>query len=237
MIKLEITPPSLIEFKTLDLIHDGIINGLSKAGMNSDELIGHKSRHWNFGVQTSRKKTRNRDSVNLEKLIISSPDPMVTNFILKLNVDNIRKIKNETNEMLSMNGSKIRVLNRPNFDILQEQATFSMISPMIITNKNTKKHYIDITEISDDLSKIVNNNLSKVFDEEFNLDVSYDKFYVRSNNQKKSICWKYINGKRIVFPGILVPIHVSGPNEQIEKLWFTGIGEKTRSGFGCLRLI
>ncbi len=44
------------------------------------------------------------------------------------------------------------------------------------------------------------------------------------------------SGKTVFVIGMNAPLVLSGSEEDLRFAWYTGIGEKTRNGFGCIGL-
>ena len=98
---------------------------------------------------------------------------------------------------------------------------FRLLSPLLI--KNNKKWLTDISD--QQLSDVVNKRLSILFDRDIALDVK------QLQTQKPTLIHLKENAFVI---GMRPLLRIDGDEHDIALAYHSGIGEKTRNGFGCL---
>ena len=115
---------------------------------------------------------------------------------------------------------------------------FLMLSPLAISKKGVKpKRWIkNLKDV--DLSGAINYRLGKQADREVKLNCQPDSLYVRANPEH-SVLVKLKsgdgpNGKFVI--GMQAPIVMSGSEDDLRLAWYSGVGQSTRNGFGCLGL-
>ncbi|RKZ38602.1 MAG: CRISPR-associated protein Cas6, partial [Gammaproteobacteria bacterium] len=80
--------------------------------------------------------------------------------------------------------------------------------------------------------------LSRLAGREIKLQVQPDSLYIRINPDHSVLVPMKLmrNGKTVFVIGMNAPLVLSGSEEDLRFAWYTGIGEKTRNGFGCIGL-
>lgn len=112
----------------------------------------------------------------------------------------------------------------------------AMGSPFVLSHKRDggEKRWIeDLKQV--DLSAAFSSGLSRRHSREINLQVSVDSFTLAADSRRSAIVPVRQSGSRkVTFPGFFLNFQISGSKDDLEAAYFSGIGEKTRYGFGMI---
>ena len=220
-----------------DLIHDALINAWIAADADKDDIIGHLAKPWTFAPLGWH---RGHTGV-AHGLVISTADIGLARVLSRLDPAQIVKRRWDT---ASINFASACVQIEPD-PILPQQNRLAclMLSPLVIhddshTGKGKRWHK-NLNVLGEDLSSIINRKLSFVAGREVRLNISPDSLYLRANPQHSVLVnlKTFKDGRKSFVIGMQTPLLLEGNEYDLRLAWYAGIGEKTRSGFGCLGLI
>ena len=236
MLRIRLTLPRRITAQTYthqDLIHDAIINGLEAAGCNASDLIGLNARLWTFAPIG----WHNGHQGWVHSLIISTSDLDITRALTRLKPETINQ-RRWNGETLSFAGAQLNIEPDPMFP-QQTQLACLLLSPLVLqakqgTSKQWCKNLGDL-----DLSEIISRKLSAKAGRPIQLTIQPDALYLRANSKHSVLVnlKQLPNGQKSFVIGMQAPLLIQGSEDDLRFAWYTGIGEKTRNGFGCLGLL
>ncbi len=220
-------------FHHQDLLHDALINAWIAAGANREWVIGSEAHSWTFAVLG-----RHRGNIGrAHSLVIATSDHELSLILQKLDPETVRYARASTQEMVSFAGA----------DVLPEQDPIPpgkgvlgclMLSPLVVSDRNgDKRRWItDLRKV--DLAVVINRRLSRLAGRSINLVAQADDLYLRANPKHSVLVSlkRMQNGSHAFVIGMQAPLVLAGSEEDLRFAWYSGIGEKTRNGFGCLGL-
>lgn len=228
---------SLQQYDHQDLIHDAIVNALIAAGAESNDVIGHQARPWSFAPLGWHRKHMGF----AHGLVVTTPDPQLAQILSR--IDPAQVVKRRWDQGF-VNFSAARVQLEPDPVLPQQnQLGCLLLSPIVLQNHELpgkgKRWHTDLSQLNETLSDTLNRKLSFVAGREVALQVSPDSLYLRAN-PKHSVLVNlkvFKDGRKSFVIGMQAPLLLQGSEEDLRLAWYAGIGEKTRSGFGCLGLL
>lgn len=247
MLRIRMTLPKSAEvhYRYSDILHDALINAWDAAGATSEQVCDMSALPWNFAALGSH--THHENSVHT--LIVSTPDPTLASFLQRFKPEDVYYTRAKTAEHVDFTGAEIMTEKEVDFSgarIMVEEAPIFpkqnalgvlMLSPLVIstqTSKKKKRWYRHLGEF--DLSAAINQRLSRLAGRETKLKVYPDSLHLRCMPDHSVLVPIKKNEKgNIVFViGMSAPLVLMGPEEDLRFAWYAGLGEKTRSGFGCI---
>ena len=235
-IRLQLPKGEEQHYDHLDLIHDALINGLTAAGADSSDLIGHQAKPWTFAPLGWH---RGHKGV-VHSLIISTSDPKLSGVLSRIDPAQIVKRRWDSH---SVNFSQAQVQLVPD-PILPGQRHLGcvLLSPLVLQDHTkagkNKYWHSDLNALRETLSATLNRKLSFTARREVNLQAHPDSLYLRANPEHSVLVNLKVfkNGQKSFVIGMQAPLLLEGSEEDLRLAWYAGMGEKTRSGFGCLGL-
>ncbi len=237
MFRIRMTLPKRrdVGYKNMDILHDAIVNAWICSGADPEQITGHQASPWNFAPLGWRRRQESR----VHTLIISTPDPALSGFMKKIKCRDVTYARAKTAELVDFSGAEICVEHDP---VAPGQTGLGvlMLSPLAIShiNKGKKGHrwHSNLNEVN--LSSAINHRLSRLAGREVSLEVHADRLYLRANPRHDVLIpvKAFPNGKRAFVIGMKAPLVLQGNDNDLRLAWYAGIGEKTRSGFGCVGL-
>jgi len=243
MLRIELILDKPIRLYGADILKDCIINGLENTGIiPASDLIGRESRHISFGAEITTKKDLNGNYLEYTKrVIIQSIDPLVSDALNLLDVQNLIKAIPFIGGYFSLQGARKYIIDYPEQD--SDIVKCYQITPMFLSaGRNSNGNGLKIIPDNEELSRYISHSLSKKVGKEISLSISPDKLYVRGRNDGFSLL-KYRqvrispNGKLVARPGLIFPYELIGTPESIKLAWYAGIGGRNKLGFGIMDLI
>lgn len=237
-IRLQLSKEEVLQsYDHYDLLHDALVNALIFAGADSSELIGHQAKPWTFAPLGWHRGHQGL----AHGLVVSTSDAGLARILSRLEPSQVVKRRGAT---ASINFTKAKVLLDPD-PLLPNQTQLAclMLSPLVLHDENyTGKHkrwHSNLTYLSENLGQIINRKLSFIAKRAVQLSVNPDTLYLRANPQHSVLVnLKTFADKRKSFViGMQAPLLLEGSEDDLMLAWYAGIGEKTRSGFGCLGLV
>lgn len=219
------------QYSHYDLLHDALINAWIDAGASPDMVIGFEAFQWNFAALGYHK---NKDGY-AHTLVVSTPSQILAEVLRNMDVAAIRKMRGHSGETVNFAGATIST----DADMIPPQQgimNMLLLSPVLIQDRSQQKKrwYKNFNDV--DLAAAVNHRLSRLANRSVNLMIQPDSLYLRAN-PKHSVCVNlkhFSNGRKSFVIALQAPLVLAGSEEDLRLAWYAGIGEKTRSGFGCL---
>ena len=232
-IRLRLPKAGWVSYRHLDLIHDAIINGLIAAGASAEQVIGTTARPWNFATLGFHHQHEGRT----HGLIVSTPDQALAEILAGIDPTAIRYARASTGELCDFGDATVEPVEQP---FLPESTPMGVLalSPIAISDRTTKRKQWQTNFDEFDLSAAVNARLSRIAGRPVELSVQADSLYLRANPKHSVLVStkRMKNGRSVFVIGMQAPLVLAGSREDLLQAWYTGIGEKTRNGFGCIGL-
>lgn len=224
-----------VRYQYLDIIHDALIAAWLAAGAKTEDVYGHTAKPWTFAALGWNKK-QDRESYNfVQRLVISTPSPELAKHLLNITPEMIKYARVSTLESVNFELADIQAEPDP---ILPQQSIFAALclSPFALSYRNQqgRRWHQYLNEC--DLNTAINTRLSRLAGRKINLDIQADSLYLRSTpDHSRLVPFKKDKRGRVGFViGMSAPLVLQGSEEDLRFAWYAGIGEKNRSGFGCL---
>jgi CRISPR-associated endoribonuclease Cas6 len=227
----------LQQYDHYDLIHDALINAWIAAGADSSEVIGHHAKPWTFA---SLGWHHGHIGV-AHGLVISTVDAGLARTLSRLDPAQVTKRRWDA-ASINFAAASVRIEPDP---ILPQQTQLGclMLSPLVLHDENHtgkgKRWYQNLSALGANLSSIINRKLSFMAGRDVQLRISPDFLYLRANPQHSVLVSlkSFKDGRKNFVIGMQAPLLLEGSEDDLRMAWYAGIGQKTRSGFGCLGLL
>ena len=232
--KLQLPKGEQAEFTHQDLVHDALINAMTKAGASIDDVLGYKAEPWTFAALGRSRKSKR----SIHTIVVSSPSSKLEEFLKQLKTEDVRYARAKTGEMLDFSKAA-KFFEQDPIPPGGGIMGVLMLSPLAISEKGVQpKRWIKKMD-QVDLGPALNLRLTKIAKRPVNLKFEPDSLYVRANPEH-SVLVKFKSGKskngQFVI-GMNAPMVLSGSEEDLRMAWYSGLGEKTRIGFGLIGLV
>lgn len=227
----------LQQYDHLDLIHDALINAWIAAGANNSEVIGHQAKPWTFAPLGWH-----RGHIGVTHgLVISTADARLAHILSRLDPAQVFKRRWDA-ASINFAAASVRIEPDP---ILPQQTQLGclMLSPLVLHDENhtgkSKRWHQNLSDLGANLSLIINRKLSFMAGRDVQLRISPDPLYLRANSQHSVLVNLKASkdGRKSFVIGMQAPLLLEGNEDDLRLAWYAGIGEKTRSGLGCLGLL
>lgn len=222
-------------YRNLDILHDALVNAWTEAGASSDMVVGRGARHWHFATLGGRRQGHNV----AHTLVVGTPDPDLAQCLLHLRPAKVAHARARTAEAVDF--KRAAVIPDPD-PVAPGHATIGivMLSPLVISRKEGKyagpRWHGNLDGL--DLAGAVNKRLSRLAARPVQLSIEPDTLYLRTRPRYDVLVRvkEGPNGKAGFVIGMLLPLVLSGSDEDLRFAWYAGLGEKNRTGFGAIGL-
>jgi CRISPR-associated endoribonuclease Cas6 len=233
-IRIQLSSKKSEYYQFLDILHDAIVNAWTAAGAMSEQVTGINALPWNFAALGGQ--TQQRDKT-VHTLIVSTPNTELAKILVNFNSADIQYARASTIEMVNFSEAQITIEDDP---ILPNQNVLGvlMLSPLLISDKTAHKKRWHKHLEQCDLTAAINHRLTRIAGRDVQLQIQPDSLYLRRNSDHSVfVPMKQMpNGKTAFVIGMTAPLVLTGNDDDLRLAWYTGIGEKTRNGFGCIGL-
>lgn len=231
-IRLQLQPGHYAQYRNLDLLHDALINAWTAAGIAAERVLGAEALPWNFAALGGHHK----DGNHAHTLVIATPSRELAPYLDRLEPAQVRYARAKTAELVDFSSAE-RLEEPDPIPPVQGALGLLLLSPLAVRVPGSKRWYTDFRDF--DLSAAINHRLSRVASREVRLQAEPDRLYLRANPKHSVLVptKDYGNGARGFVIGLRAPLVLAGTEDDLRLAWTAGIGEKTRSGFGCLGLL
>ncbi len=233
-VRLQLPEKEVAQYRHLDLIHDALVQAWLTAGAASEEVVGMDALPWTFAVLGYHRKHQGF----AHSVVVSTPSEKLTKCLQQFDPQSVRYARAQYGELLDFSNASI--LPEPD-PILPGIQMLGMVclSPIAVSRPGSrpKRWETDISQV--DLSAVANKRLSRIAGRSVTLKVQPDSLFVMANPQHSVLVQDKLRpkGKGGYVLGMEAPIVAAGSEADLRLLWYAGIGEKTRNGFGCLGLL
>lgn len=232
-IRLQLPKKTSCRYQNLDLLHDALVNGWIAAGAAPAMIIGAQALPWNFAALGNH---QNEGNV-VHTLVVSAGHSDLVRYLAAMDPAEVSKSRLHTREQISFAQASVQVDPDPVANH-QKQLDVLLLSPLAIRKRNGNRHWY--TNMNDaPLSDAINSRLSRMAGRKVQLKVVPDRLYLRANPKHSVLVHtkRFAHGKTSFVIGMSAPLTLFGSDEDLRFAWYSGIGEKTRNGFGCIGLL
>lgn len=230
-VRLTLPPAERQDYRYYSVIHDCIVQAFLGLGLEKSLFYGPSSGAWTFAALRKRKGARSI----LHGIVISSWCPKISRVIEQLRPVDLVFSRSDIGESIDLSSATIRIEQPP---IAHGSTSLGaiMLSPLVVRRLGSphKKWHRSLMEF--DITQAVNNGLSKRIGRQVALQVYPDSLYLRGRPDHAALVPMKPDksGSTRYTIGMVAPMVLRGSTEDLAAAWFAGIGEKTRTGFGCL---
>lgn len=220
------------EYHFQDILHDGLVNGLTAAGVPAETLVGPEAGLWHFAALG----WRNRSACRVHTLVVGAVHPQIAEALERLRPEDVAHARARTGETVDFSAAEIQ----PDPDPVahgQNALGAVMLSPLAISRRNgSRRWHTDMTEA--DMGAAISARLTRLAGRPVRLRAEPDRLYLRTRPRHDALVptKRLKGGKRAFVIGMRAPLVLAGDAEDLRLAWFGGIGEKNRNGFGCVGL-
>ena len=169
----------------------------------------------------------------VERVIVGSSDPAIARAMESWTAEDLWEPNAVPGSGLDLRGSSIRPDPSP---ILGDAIALYMVSPLRVQEGNTGQ---TLLELGETWELALNRTMGRRFGKPFHLHVIPDSWYIRSNRGKivARMAVKVRNdGYVVAYPGLVFPFVLTGPRDELQIVWYSGLGGSTAMGFGCVEV-
>lgn len=232
-VRLRLPKGRYAAYRYLDLVHDALVNALTAAGADADQVLGSAALPWNFAALGHH---RGHEGL-VHSLVISTPSPILTKALACIDPASVRYARAATGELFDFTGAE-PVLEPP--PPLADRAALGVLalSPVAISDRTRPGKHWHTRLDACDLSAAVNARLTRLAGRTVALDIQPDSLYLRANPRHSVLVSTKggPSGRPAFVIAMAAPLVLAGTREDLLLAWYSGIGEKTRNGFGCIGL-
>lgn len=225
-----------VSVKYLDSIHASFKECFRQLGFSEQELQGENAMAWNFGTRGFMKS----GSMNINRITLSTANPDMAKAFMRISPENV-VWRSSNGDIVDLSDSLFSFLPDP-VQPRQTEMTIRFISPFCI--KKEKGNHVNAwaRDLSDiDLGEVFSKNLTRRIGKIIDLKVDISKLDMKADGKARTcIRLKKILGpvgKDILIPAFSCKMKLSGNEDALRLAYFSGVGEKTRYGFGCISVI
>lgn len=186
---------------------------------------------WGFGVVAHRVPGR-QHFYQVDQVIFGSSDPAIMDAMAAITPQDLREPNAVPGAGLDLTYATLTT-EAP--WVPTPAAHFLALSPIRVL----QGHRQTILTLGPDFTTYLNRTMAHRFGRPFHLTFQPDSFYVRRHNGQiaaRMAIKMSPEGSPIVYPGLVLPFVLTGPEDDIATAWYSGLGSSTGMGFGCLDL-
>ena len=233
--RIRLTAPrgAYVRVRYLDSVHGALVNAWSSCGARGTDVVGRDAGNWSFGAIGSATAT----GFALKSLVVGA-EGRLESVLPLLAPETMRKSSSngDTVDLSSwdIDGDDLPIVCQPS-----ETAKLGaiMLSPLAVSVRGQKgRWHDDLTKAGPDLEEAVNFRLSRLTGRDVRLTIEPDRLYLKANPKHSTLVrTRAVRGAKPAFViGVMCPLLISGPLDDLRSAWVLGIGEKNRYGFGCI---
>lgn len=229
--RFSLPPGQSIDYRYLDILHDALVTAWTAQGIAAEQVIGPAARPWNFAALGFHRGKTGR----VHTLVVTTPAPELTDALDRMCPEDIRYTRAKTGETVEFGAGRKTEDPSP---IAPGQGVLSvlLLSPLALRSPDRRWHS-DLAQV--DLDTALNTRLSRLAGRSVALRARADSLYLRANPRHSVLVSLKGNsdGQAGFVIGMQAPLVLTGSDEDLRLAWYAGLGEKTRSGFGCIGLL
>ena len=233
--RIRLTAPrgAYVRVRYLDSVHGALVNAWSSCGARGTDVVGRDAGNWSFGAIGSATAT----GFALKSLVVGAEGRLES--VLPLLAPETMRKSSSNGDTVDLSSWDIDGDNLPIVCQPSETAKLGaiMLSPLAVSVRGQKgRWHDDLTKAGPDLEEAVNFRLSRLTGRDVRLTIEPDRLYLKANPKHSTLVrTRAVRGAKPAFViGVMCPLLISGPLDDLRSAWVLGIGEKNRYGFGCI---
>lgn len=234
MIRLKIELPKSAYhtvIRSRDEVANLLIAAMKKHGFCFE--TNHPAR-WGFGV-VSTPVDKNKTLRRVGRVYIGSADPDIANILAKIEPHDLI----EPNAVLGCGlDLSMASITTQTHSLESEGIAFYCISPLRANAPAITPQ--GLPEFGAPFNEALNLAMKHRFQRDFNLSFIPDSLYIRAKAGNITARMAHNVSKNtqgvLTKPGIITPFILTGPKEEIDIAYFSGLGINTGRGFGCVEV-
>lgn len=223
-----------LSYKYLDSVHNAFIAGFLANGISPERAIGPGAVPWTFAPQ---KFHFDNGRYFVDELIVSTTDGEIARVLATAPLKDFAAC-DPTTGRFSLEGA----VRSPDLDPFVEGMTHvnvAMLSPLVlIGHMDRDQTPEDIEKI--DLGGILSASLSRLAGRSIRIEARPDPLYIRGRTKLSvgvNIKFDARNNRNKFVRGVVFPMTLAGDADDLRFAWHSGLGTKTRMGFGAFKVI
>jgi CRISPR-associated endoribonuclease Cas6 len=221
-----------VRYSYLDSVHAAVVAGLKAAGMSGERLVGHRAHPWTFATKGFGRPGGN---LMLKGLTISTPNSDIALALHRLRPVDVC--------WHSTNGDRIELLTARKIAFCdplqdgQEVLSICFASPFVLSQPRIEagptKAYIESLQ-GQDLSAAFSKGLSRRLGRPIDIQVTADPLSLATEGARpRIVSLRKSTNRKVTVPAFSVQLTLRGKTDDLRAAYYSGLGEKTRYGFGC----
>jgi CRISPR-associated endoribonuclease Cas6 len=218
-----------IKLRYRDSIHAALITGLRAAGAPEPLVLGLSAAPWTFATQGV--SYPGGVSV-IRSVTISTSSTELGAHFLKLDPASVRYVSSNGDKP-DFTGGTLRVEPLP-FHPEQDSLTVGFASPFLISDRVAPTKSYARAVLGIDLSAAFSAGLSRRLGRQVRLQVTPDRLSAATDGaQPVLVRVRKSRGRDLILPALSAVLTLHGKPSDLRDAYLSGLGEKTRYGFGC----
>lgn len=232
-LRLSLPPGRTVTYRCRYSLQKALVNAWVAAGAELEEVHGPTARPWVFAPLG----WSNGNGSRAHTLVVATPDPLLSRYLRRLDPATARAPTTPDGFEIDFSSARLKLDEAPVVP-QQRQMNALMLSPLVLsTEADGRKRWC--TDFATAPLDAVNRRLSRIAGRTVELQITPDPLYLRSMPRHVvSVELKpQQEGRRAFVLGLVAPLTLTGSDEDLCLAWYAGIGQRTRSGFGCIGLL
>ncbi len=223
-----------VTYRHLDVLHDALIQGWEAAGVSVDQVVGHRAHPWTFAALGYYRQ----HTGYAHTLVVSTPDSLLAERLVFLKTEAIRYSRASTAETVDFSTAEIITDPDPIIPGTHGLGVL-MLSPLVLSIPGERRRRWIQQLNGTDLAAAINPRLSRLANRPVTLQIQADSLYLRANPRHSVLVSvkQAPSGRSSFVIGLSAPLVLAGSEADLRLAWYAGLGEKTRTGFGCIGLL
>lgn len=169
----------------------------------------------------------------VERVIVGSSDPSIASALAQWTPEDLWEPNAVPGAGLDLRHS--RLMDDPS-PIVGGAISLYAISPIRVMDGNPGQ---TILELGAPWEQALNRTMTRRFGRPFDLHVIPDSWYVRAqhgNIVARMAVKVRSDGYVVAYPGLVLPFVLTGSPDELQVVWYSGLGGSTAMGFGCVEV-
>ena len=233
-VRLRAPRGEVARLRFLDSVHGALVNAWTSCGAQGADVLGHGAGNWSFGAVG----TATPSGLVLKSVVVGAEGRPLEPLLRHLTPEAVRK-ESINGDVVDLSAWELTADELPVACEPGKPTTLPaiMLSPLALSVRGQKGRWHDDLAIAGpNLEEAVNYRLSRLTGRNMHLRIEPDRLYLRANPRHSTLVrTRAVRGGPPAFViGMMCPLSISGPLEDLRSAWALGIGEKNRYGFGCI---
>ncbi|WP_138472164.1 MULTISPECIES: CRISPR-associated endoribonuclease Cas6 [Rhodobacterales] len=220
-----------VKYRYIDSVHAALVAGLTSAGVSGERLVGGGAADWTFACKGFAARG---GLMTLKSLLVSTADPEVARAFEVLDPEALQK-RSSNGDVIDFSGGRIvEEMRRPASG--QDEICLAFASPFALIGPKTaeaRKTWFVRSAAETDFPEAIRVGLQRRAGRDLDVEVAIDRLTLLTEGRSRPVALRQAGPRRVMIPGFSMPVTLRGNAEDLSWVYFSGIGAKTRLGFGC----